>query len=85
MFEYEGPKKKGVWSCELKRKPSISGRIFDYTRQLSPLCCPITLIVFTNNIRILIFFLPCISRNFFIVILLCLRINLRRSVSRNFL
>lgn len=36
MLGREGPR-KGVWSCELKRKPSISGRIFDYTRQTSPL------------------------------------------------
>lgn len=31
------PEKKGCCvPCELKRKPSISGRIFDYTRQTSP-------------------------------------------------
>jgi hypothetical protein len=31
------PKKKGCCvPCELERKPSISGRIFDYTRQTSP-------------------------------------------------
>jgi len=56
MFGREGSR-EGVWSCELKRKPSISGRIFDYTRQTSPLYCPTALIVCANNMFLIFYFL----------------------------
>lgn len=51
----EGLRKEGVFACELERKPSISGRIFDYTRQTSPCIYiyyrspPAVLIDYANN------------------------------------